>query len=149
MPLQVVQNAFYSFVEDVARIWAEFWVTKYGNRALKVEDELGVWYMPFDGDRYKDMLISCKIDVGASTMWSEAAAIRTLDGLLEAGIINAKEYLERLPRGMVKDATPIIDRLEQETAPAGLLPGAPAMPPVEDPALQLNANPAAMVPPVM
>lgn len=149
MPLQVVQNAFYSFVEDVARIWAEFWVTKYGNRALKVEDELGVWYMPFEGSRYKDMLISCKIDVGASTMWSEAAAIRTLDGLLEAGIINAKEYLERLPRGMVKDATPIIDRLEQEMAPPDPASEMPAMPPMEDPALQLNANPAAALQPVM
>lgn len=147
MPLQVVQNAFYSFVEDVARVWAEFWVTKYGNRALKVEDERGVWYVPFNGDRYKDILISCKIDVGASTLWSEAAAIRTLDGLLESGIITAAEYLERLPRGMIKDIKPIMDRLEQEAAvPA---PSAPPVLPMTDPALQSTANPAAMVPPVM
>lgn len=151
MPLQVVQNAFYAFIEDVARIWAEFWVQKYGDRALKVEDDLGTWYMPFSGERYKDVLISCKIDVGASTLWSEAAAIRTLDGLLEAGIINAKEYLERMPRGMIKDVTPIIDRLERESAPPqGAEPGAdmpPAvqMPPVpapeENPFVQSTAIP--------
>ena len=34
MPLQMLQNRYYQFCEDVARIWAEFWVSMYGKRAL-------------------------------------------------------------------------------------------------------------------
>ena len=81
MPMQTVQNRFYSFIEDVARIWAEFWVTMYGSRRLKIEDENGVWYLPFDGEKYRDMLIAVKIDVGASTLWSEIQSVKTLDNL--------------------------------------------------------------------
>ena len=87
MPMQTVQNRFYSFVEDVARVWAEMWVTMYGRRSLKIEDENGVWYMPFDGEKYRDLLISVKVDVGASTLWSEIQSVNTLDNLLASQII--------------------------------------------------------------
>lgn len=60
MPMQTVQNRFYSFVEDIARIWADMWVTFYGKRSLKIEDENGVWYLPFDGEKLKDLLIAVK-----------------------------------------------------------------------------------------
>lgn len=75
MPLQVVQERFYTFCEDVARIWAEFWVTQYGRRSLRIEDEHGVWYLPFDGGRYRDLLLSVRVDVGASSPWSEERSI--------------------------------------------------------------------------
>ena len=101
MPLQPVQNRFYRFVEEVARIWAEFWVMKYGARSLKIESEDGVWYMPFDGARYRDLLISVKVDVGSSTLWGEAQTLATLDGLLEKKIITPLQYLKRLPHGII------------------------------------------------
>lgn len=56
MPMQMVQNRYYAFCEEIARIWAEFWMMKYGKRALKIEDETGTWYLPFDGERYKERL---------------------------------------------------------------------------------------------
>ena len=103
LPLQTVQNRYYRFCEDIARIWAEFWVTMYGSRRLKIEDENGVWYLPFDGDRYRRLLISARVDVGASVLWSESEAIRTLENLFDRQVIDAGQYLERLPKGAVPD----------------------------------------------
>ena len=122
MPMQTVQNRFYSFIEDVARIWAEFWVTMYGSRRLKIEDENGVWYLPFDGEKYRDMLIAVKIDVGASTLWSEIQSVKTLDNLFGQQIISPLQYLQRLPKGTVPDLNGLIremqeaDRAAQEQA---------------------------------
>lgn len=99
MPMQTVQNRFYSFVEDVARVWADMWAAMYGKRPLKIEDENGVWYMPFDGEKLRDLLIAVRIDVGASTMWSEIQSVKTLDNLFERQIITPLQYLERLPKG--------------------------------------------------
>lgn len=31
MPLQMLKNRFYAFAEELSRIWADFWVTCYGN----------------------------------------------------------------------------------------------------------------------
>ena len=113
MPMQTVQNRFYSFIEDMARVWAEMWVTMYGRRSLKIEDENGVWYMPFDSEKYRDLLISVKVDVGASTLWSEIQSVNTLDNLLASQIITPKQYLERLPKGSVPNLSGLIREMQE------------------------------------
>jgi hypothetical protein len=113
MPMQMVQNRFYSFVEDVARIWAEFWIAKYGKRQLKIEDEDGVWYMPFDGDEYRETVVTAKIDVGAAGLWSESQAIATLDNLLAAQVITPLQYLQRLPGGIVPNVQGLIREMQE------------------------------------
>lgn len=113
MPMQSVQNRFYSFIEDVARVWADMWVSMYGKRSLKIEDENGTWYMPFDGEKYRNLLISTKIDVGASTMWSEIQSVKTLDNLLASQIITPRQYLERLPKGSVPNLSGLIREMQE------------------------------------
>lgn len=113
MPMQTMQNRFYAFVEDVARIWAEFWVTQYGPRSLKIEDESGIWYLPFDGRRFRDLLISVRADVGASSLWSEAQSVQTLDNLFEHQVIDATQYLSRLPKGTVPNLSGLLRELQQ------------------------------------
>ena len=110
MPLQMLQNRFYGFMEEVARIWSEFWLTMYGNRSLKIEQEQGVWYMPFDSSRYRDMLLNIRVDVGSADPYSEDRTIETLDNLFSHGVISAKQYLSRLPQGIV----PQMDALLRE-----------------------------------
>ncbi len=115
LPLQTVQTRFYAFCEQVARLWAEFWITGYGNRALKVRDELGTWYLPFDGDRYRDLILCVKVDVGAATLWSESQSIVTLDNLFDRGVITAEQYLKRLPRGIVPDVDGLLREMSHIT----------------------------------
>ncbi len=116
MPLQTMQNRFYTFIEDVARIWAEFWLMKYGERSLKVTENGGVWYMPFDAKRYRDLLINTKIDVGASSLWSEAQSIATLDNLFDRQVIDAVQYLTRLPKGTIPNVEGLIREMQTANA---------------------------------
>lgn len=104
-PLQTYQNRFYDFIEQLARIWIDFWISLYGKRRLKSVTRNGVDYIPFDGTRYKNLVINARIDVGASTLWSESVVISTLDNLLERGLITFEQYLDRLPTGLVPDVT--------------------------------------------
>ena len=115
MPMQTVQNRFYAFVEDTARVWAEFWVSRYGRRSLKIEERGGTWYLPFDGRHYRDLVVNARVDVGAATLWGESESVRTLDHLLERGVINAVQYLRRLPKGTVPEVSTLIQELEGES----------------------------------
>lgn len=114
LPLTTVQNRYYLFCEDIARIWAEFWVTQYGARSLKIEDENGTWYMPFDGGRYRDLIIGAKVDVGGANLWSETQSVQTLDRLLDKQVIDVLQYLQRLPKGAVQDVTGLIKEIKQK-----------------------------------
>lgn len=115
-PLQLKQNDFYSFIEDVARIWAEYWLNYYGKRNLKVIDKQGTWYVPFDGARYNNLFITAKIDVGAATLFSESVTIATLNNLRANGMISDMEYFERVPKGSIPDVTGLIESRKQQAA---------------------------------
>lgn len=119
MPMQLVKNRYYAFYEEIARIWAEFWVRQYGARSLKIRDESGVWYLPFDGRRYEDLLIRVQVDVGASTIWSENQCVTTLDNLLERGVLSVSQYLKRLPKGLVPDLDGLRREVDAEISAAG------------------------------
>ena len=113
MPMQLMQNRFYSFVEDVARIWAEFWVTMYGKRPLRVRDEGGEWYIPFDGEACRRQIINVRVDVGPANLWSEIQSRQTLDNLFAAQLLTPLQYLERLPKGSVPDQTGLVREARQ------------------------------------
>lgn len=112
MPLTMMQNRFFTFMEDVARIWAEFWMAMYGTRTLKIADRSGVWYIPFDSAYCRSLLLDIRVDAGNGEMYSEARTIETLDNLFQNGVIDKKQYLSRLPQGLV----PQLDSLLQELA---------------------------------
>ena len=113
-PLQTKKNDFYQFVEDIARSWAEYWIRYYGQRKIKIQDENGTWYLPFDGNKYKDLLLNVKVDVGPSSLYSEVRTINTLDNLLSAGIIDVLQYLERMPKGYVPEQGRLIEELKKK-----------------------------------
>lgn len=113
-PLQMYQNRFYSTNEDVARIWADFWVTMYGRRSIKINSGGKSQYIVFDAERYKDLVITARIDVGASTLWSEAVSIANLGNLLSGQLISFTEYLERIPKGLIPDVNGLINSRKQQ-----------------------------------
>lgn len=122
-PMQLYQNAFYSTIEDIARIWADFWVHLYGDRKLRVEDKDGVFYIPFHPKRYANLILTARIDVGSSPVWSLPSTIAMLDSLLGAGLINKVQYLERMPDGIIPDKTGLLQEAREEMA---ALPPVPA-----------------------
>ena len=105
-PMQCYRNRFYTFVEDIARVWAEFWLNMYGKRTVKAGGKL----VEVDFDRYKSLILSVRVDVGASTLWGETVTVSSLDNLFAKGVIDAKEYLARLPKGTIPDRDGLITR---------------------------------------
>jgi hypothetical protein len=113
--MQIYQNRYYAFIEEVARIWADFWLNKYGSRSLQINTKEGSEYIPFNADRYKNLSLTARVDVGASTLWSEAVVISTLDALLGAQIITPEQYLERMPKGIIPKLTELIDDVKAKS----------------------------------
>ena len=111
-PMQLKQNSYYAFVEEIMRIWTEFWVNLYGERKIKINTSYGTAYVPFHAQRYKDLLIKARVDVGASTLWSTSVVVSSLDSLLKAGTITPLQYLERLPDNIIPNKTGLINELK-------------------------------------
>lgn len=128
VPLELNKQNLITMIEDLGYIWLDFIRAKYitkrkvtiakqvspmekinnymqeGNiESTKVEDvEIG-------GN--PDLRFRIKVDVGASTMWSELASIQTLDNLLSSGNITFLQYLERMPDGVIPSKQKLIDNL--------------------------------------
>ncbi len=119
-PMQMYQNRFYSTNEDVARIWADFWLVMYGKRSIKINDGGNIKYLIFDAERYKDLVINARIDVGASTLWSEAVSLANLGNLLSSGLISFIEYLERIPKGLIPNIGGLINARKQQEQQAAV-----------------------------
>ena len=113
-PMQLYQNAFYSFIEDIARIWVDFWLHLYGNRRLRVEDKDGVYYMSFNPERYEQLTLTARIDVGSSPIWSIPTTVSMLDALYGSQLINKIQYLERIPDGIIPDKTGLLREAREE-----------------------------------
>ncbi len=107
MPLKLVRGRYYTFLEELARIWCDFWVCLYGKRQLKLSENGAYTYMPFNGDRYRELIINTKIDINNATVYSEKEQLNTLLTLYDKGIITKNELLSRIPKGMVKDINTI------------------------------------------
>ena len=121
MPLSMNRRRYAQFVEDAGLIWLDYWMTKYNvPRMLTVERtnqdtrQTEVVQIPFDGSQYGQTSLSLKVDVGASTQWSEVASIQTLDSLLQQKLITFKQYLERQYNGLIPDKEGLIDEVEQQ-----------------------------------
>ncbi len=114
-PLQLIRNRMFSFCEDVARIWAEFWIGMYGRRPIRLRHRTGNRFYLFDGDSCANMLFSVKVDVEESVTRSPDTTLTLLHQLFESGVITAEQYISRLPEGCI----PRQRRLMQEIREAG------------------------------
>ena len=57
--------------------------------------------------------MALKLDVGASSYWSEMASVQTLDNLLMQDKITIEEYLERIPDGYIPKRQELIASRKQ------------------------------------
>ncbi|NPV90074.1 MAG: hypothetical protein HPY50_04770 [Firmicutes bacterium] len=115
VPLEGIRRRFYQAMEDVGRIWEEFWKVKYNTRRLvsvKGDDgqELAV---EFTGTDHAGAELNLKIDVGPASSYSESLMMASLDRFLEKQYIGFDQYLRYAPKNVV----PFKDRLLREVQP--------------------------------
>jgi len=113
LPLQLVKKRYYTYLEDIARIWADFWVTHYGRRSIKQEKDGICTYIPFDAERYRSLIITTRVEVIHTLSFNPKEQLETLLTLFEKGIITKTQLLERIPEGMVADVKKIISESKE------------------------------------
>lgn len=126
-PLELVKLNMYESIEDLGRIYLDMMRVYYGTRYVQVKflskqemnnQPLGMslqneeFNKPFDFSILNEIPMSLKLDVGASSYWSEITTVQTLDNLLMQGKIDLVDYLERIPEGYVSKKQELIDKLK-------------------------------------
>lgn len=112
LPLAMLETRYFAFLEELSRIWAEFWVMQYGHRRIKINDQNGVWYLDFDGQRYRDLIISAVAEISSGASFSDETSVSVLDNLLSKGAITPLQYIKRLPKGMIPNISELIKEME-------------------------------------
>lgn len=121
-PLGLVQAALYQFVEDWARIAIEFMRTSYGTRPVALYAEDGrqiIEDFPFDSINFA--ALDLKIDIGASSYWSEQTEVRTLDNLFMKDMIGPADYVDAMPATALPHKAKLTERLRQREEQAAMM----------------------------
>lgn len=127
-PSEITKQNLYQSIEDLFYIYVEFMAEYYGSRFVDMttppeveavfqflqEKPKAEVPMPFDFSVLKDMPMHIKLDVGASSYYSEIASIQTLDNLLKMNKINTMQYLERIPDGYIPARRELIQELKEQ-----------------------------------
>lgn len=127
IPSEITKQNLYKSIEDLGRIYLDFMSAYYGKRKVQVSmPDVGADILAFAGKDpeeletvlfdygiLNDMPMALKLDVGASSYWSEMASVQTLDNLLMQDKITIEEYLERIPDGYIPKRQELIASRKQ------------------------------------
>lgn len=136
-PNEAIKQRLYHAVEELFYIFLEFMGEYYGERDVdmptpeqvkqayqfagmdaQIPDEVP---MPFDFGIIKENPMLLKLDVGASSYYSEIASMQTLDNLLQMGQIDIIDYLERIPDSYVPGRRKLIAKKQAEKRQAEMM----------------------------
>lgn len=156
VPLENIRAGLYEWVEDIGAILLDMMGTYYGSRPIVVEWEFDEIVMgpggapqidmmtgmmktqkivrkvvqEFDFSQFKHLWLNMRVDVGATTYFSEIAMTQTLDNLRKDGTLDVIQYLERIPDKLIPKKQELINELkgriaegEQPNAQAGAAGG--------------------------
>lgn len=133
-PSEMTKQNIYQSIEDDCMISIEFMAEYYGKRFVDIATPPQVkeaiefvnqgaptqMEMPsevpiqFDFKVLKNMPMKIKLDVGASSYYSEIQSLATLDNLLRLGAITPLQYLRRIPDGYIPMRGELVFELEEE-----------------------------------
>lgn len=116
IPLETIKQNLYQFVEDIEYIKADMMVAKYGERKITVIEQGKRVVKIIDFSQLKDVILKIKIEVGASSYWSEITEMQTLDHLLQQEKINFLQWLERVPDGYIPKKDDLMAEIREQMA---------------------------------
>ena len=84
----------------------------------------------FDFRQFKHLYLNIRVDVGATSTYSEISIVQTLDNLRRDGTLEIIDYLERIPDKLIPRKAELITELRKRAqtmqAAGAALPGASA-----------------------
>lgn len=138
IPLELQKRSFKQFVEDCIRILIDMMGTYYGERESYYIEDNDPNVSPQNFKKLKDIALKLSVNVGPAAYWAETDQISSMDNLYLNKIINAYEYVKRLPENRIPDKQEIIDRMEQEQQMQQSNPQNPQNPLVDESALGMG-----------
>lgn len=138
VPLENTRANLHEWMEDIGAILLDMMGTYYGERPIvrdRAMDEVtakpGVppqidpftgtmatqkvvrkVVEPFDFSQFKHLYLNTRVNVGATTYYSEIAMVQTLDNLRRDGVLSMVQYLERVPERLVPQKDELIEDLK-------------------------------------
>lgn len=109
--LDFVRSALFACLEELAAIWVDFMCAYYADGRMVLADSTEA--QPLDCRVLREELICARVDVGTSTRYSKASALSELTKLLTGGYITVKQYLERIPDGVVPKREALISEIAE------------------------------------
>ena len=141
VPLENIRSGVYEWAEDIGAILLDFMGTYYGKRPVVMDMEFEEPVMTggipaidpmtgqmmtqkfvrkvvkeFDFNQFKHLWLNLRVDVGATTYFSEIAMTQTLDNLRHDGTLDVIQYLERIPEKLIPKKQELIDELKGRIA---------------------------------
>ena len=142
VPLENIRSGVYEWIEDIGGILLDFMGTYYGTRPVVVDQEFEEFITgpdgtpqidpktgqmmtqkivrkvlkEFDFSQFKHLWLNLRVDVGATTYFSEIAMTQTLDNLRADGTLDVIQYLERIPDKLIPKKQELIDELKGRIA---------------------------------
>ena len=142
VPLENPKAGLYEWIEDIGRIIPDMAGTYYGERPIIVEQEFEELVTDatgapqidpmtgqmktqkmvrkvvkeFDFSQLKHICLNMRVDVGATTYYSEIAMTQTLDNLRKDGTLDVIQYLERIPDKLIPRKQELINELRGRIA---------------------------------
>ncbi len=127
-PSELTKQNLYKSIEDLYRIYIDFMAANYGKRYVDVTTPPEVQQAydfiqqkapteiptEFDFSTLREIPMNLKLDVGASSYYSEIASIQTLDNLLKMNGISVLQYLERIPDGYIPARRELINEIKAQ-----------------------------------
>ena len=140
VPLENIRAHLHEWVEDIAHILLDFMGTYYGSRPVIVEKEFrefeesagGVAVIDpmtgllavntvrksvieeYDFTTFKNLWLKLRVDVGATSYFSQVAMVQTLDNLRREGSLDLIQYLERLPDQFIPRKEELVEDLKRK-----------------------------------
>ena len=138
VPLENTRAGLYEWLEDVGAILLDMMGTYYGLRpvvrersfrepvagpdgapvlgpdgTMELQNVTRRVVEEFDFSRFKHLFLSMRVDVGASSCFSEIAMTQTLDNLRANGTLDVIQYLERLPDKLIPRKAELVAELKK------------------------------------
>lgn len=123
IPIESIKRRFYRVIEDIGRIWEDFWKVKYNlPRQVILKDDDGEPYpIDFIGSEYKDVPLNLKIDVGPSSTYSESLMLSSLQDFLKSGYVTFEQFLKYAPKNVVPYRDRLLKELEEQKGVVGTI----------------------------
>ncbi|WP_091016009.1 hypothetical protein [Paenibacillus amylolyticus] len=123
IPIESIKRRFYSLIEDIGRIWEDFWKIKYNlPRQIILKDNDGEEYAAaFNGSDYQDVEFDLKIDVGPSSTYSESLVLSSLNEARARNDITFEQYLRYAPKTVVPYRDRLLKEIEEDKGIIGVI----------------------------